>query len=153
MSTSTDITVRAAAPADEAAWRSTYRGYRDFYEKEHDPAVYETVWGWIHDPLHETRCLVAERDGEMLGLAHYRSFARPITGATGIYLDDLFTTPHARGLGVATALITRLAEIARDEGATVVRWITADTNANARRLYDSLTTATPWVTYDLAPAT
>lgn len=146
------FTVRAATPADEAAWQATYRGYRDFYGKEHDPAVFDTVWGWIHDPAHETRCLVAEQGGEVLGLAHFRSFARPLIGSTGIFLDDLFTTPAARGHGVASALLTRLAEIARDEGATVVRWITADSNTTARRLYDSVAAATPWVTYDLAPA-
>ena len=45
-----------------------------------------------------------------------------------------------------------LAKIARDEGATVVRWITAGDNATALSLYDRVSTQTPWVTYDLAPA-
>ena len=87
------LTIRAVDPAEREAWQATYRGYRDFYEKEHDPAVFDTVWGWLHDPAHETRGLVAELDGEIVGLAHYRSFARPLAGSTGIYLDDLFTTP------------------------------------------------------------
>ena len=143
------LTIRAVDPAERAAWEATYRGYRDFYEKEHDPAVFDTVWGWLHDPAHETRGLVAELDGEIVGLAHYRRFARPLVGSTGIYLDDLFTTPAARGKGAASALISRLEEIARDEGATLVRWITADSNATARGLYDKLATQTPWVTYDI----
>ncbi|MFF8818850.1 MULTISPECIES: GNAT family N-acetyltransferase [Leucobacter] len=143
------LIIRAVDPAERAAWEATYRGYRDFYEKEHDPAVFDTVWGWLHDPAHETRGLVAELGGEIVGLAHYRRFARPLVGSTGIYLDDLFTTPAARGKGAASALIGRLEEIARDEGATLVRWITADSNATARGLYDKLATQTPWVTYDI----
>ncbi|MCS3428795.1 GNAT family N-acetyltransferase [Leucobacter aridicollis] len=143
------LTIRAVDPGEREAWQATYRGYRDFYEKEHDPAVFDTVWGWLHDPAHETRGLVAELDGEIVGLAHYRSFARPLAGSTGIYLDDLFTTPAARGMGAGSALIRRLEEIARDEGATLVRWITADSNATARSLYDKVATQTPWVTYDI----
>ena len=67
-------------------------------------------------------------------------------------IRDRFTSSDARGRGVGSALLTRLAEIARDEGATVVRWITAGDNTTARSLYDRVATQTPWVTYDLAPA-
>jgi GNAT superfamily N-acetyltransferase len=95
---------------------------------------------------------VAVVDGEVQGLAHFRTFARPLAASKGLYLDDLFTSPSARGKGLAAALLTRLAEIARDEGATVVRWITASDNETARSLYDRVSTQTPWVTYDLAPA-
>lgn len=94
----------------------------------------------------------AGRRGAARALAHYRTFARPLSASHGLFLDDLFTSSEARGRGVASALLTRLAEIARDEGATVVRWITAGDNATARSLYDRVSTQTPWVTYDLAPA-
>ncbi|MBU3994945.1 MAG: GNAT family N-acetyltransferase [Actinobacteria bacterium] len=118
----------------------------------HDPQVFETVWEWLMDPHHETRGLVAEAGGEIVGLANFRSFARPIVGARGLFLDDLFTAPAARGQGVGSALLVRLAEIARDEQGTVVRWITAGDNQTARSLYDRVARQTPWVTYDLSPA-
>ena len=73
-------------------------------------------------------------------------------GAYALYLDDLFTAPAARGTGASTALLHRLAEIARDEDAVLVRWITAADNETARRIYDREATQTPWVTYDLKPA-
>nr|WP_237465166.1 GNAT family N-acetyltransferase [Leucobacter luti] len=129
-----------------------YRGYRDFYGKPHDPAIFETVWGWLMDPAHETRGLIAEVAGTPVGIGHFRRFARPIDAAHGLYLDDLFTAEAARGSGAGGAILTRLAEIARDEGASLVRWITAESNATARRLYDRVAAQTPWVTYDLAPA-
>lgn len=147
-----NVIVRDVTAADHEAWAVTYRGYRDFYEVAHDPAAFDTVWAWLQDPGHEVRGLIAELDGEIVGLAHYRRFARPLSASTGIYLDDLFTSPAARGHGVGSALLTRLREIARDEGATVVRWITNADNETARRVYDRVATETPWVTYDLAPA-
>lgn len=146
------VEVRPVAASDRAAWAELYRGYRDFYNKPHDAAVFETVWDWLMDPDHETRCLIASVNGTPVGLGHFRTFARPIDGGHGLYLDDLFTSPAARGSGAGRAILSRLAEIARDEGATLVRWITAADNETARRLYDGVATQTPWVTYDLAPA-
>lgn len=146
------VTVRPVTPSDREEWAVAYRGYRDFYQVDHDQTAIDTVWSWLHDESHEVRGLVAELDGKVVGLAHYRSFARPLAGATGIFLDDLFTTPEARGHGAATALMDRLGEIARDEGAVVVRWLTAEDNETARRLYDQRARATKFITYDMPPA-
>lgn len=146
------VLVRPVEEQDYEHWRVLYRGYRDFYKVEHSDAVIETVWTWLHDPQHSTRGLVAVVDGVPQGLAHYRAFARPIAAAKGIYLDDLFTSPDARGLGLASALVARLAQIAHEEDAQLVRWITADDNDTARSLYDKIATKTHWVTYDVAAA-
>lgn len=146
------LEVRPVEAQDRAAWAELYRGYREFYRVEPSEATIDTVWSWLQDPDHLTRGLLAVREGEPVGLAHFRTFARPLSASHGLYLDDLFTSPAARGLGAGGTLLARLAEIARDEGATVVRWITADDNATARSLYDRVAKQTPWVTYDLAPA-
>jgi ribosomal protein S18 acetylase RimI-like enzyme len=146
------VTVRQVAPGDEAAWRELYRGYRDFYHVAPDDSAIDTVWSWLHDPSHETRGFVACVDGVPHGIAHFRSFARPLSASRGLFLDDLFTAQAARGAGLGSALLGRLAETARDEGATVVRWITAEDNWAARSLYNAVSKQTPWVTYDLGPA-
>lgn len=146
------VTVRPVTREDEAAWRELYRGYRDFYGVPHSDSALDTVWSWLHDAGHESRGLLACIDGVPLGLAHFRNFARPLSATHGLYLDDLFTSSAARGHGLGSALLTRLAEIARDEGATTVRWITAEDNTTARSLYDAVAKQTPWVTYDLSPA-
>ena len=112
--------------------------------------LWERVWEWLLDPQHESFALVAvDADDRPIGLAHYREFARPLAGRTGIYLDDLFTAPDARGSGAASALIARLKALATERGCDVVRWITANDNVTAQRLYDRLATRTEWVTYDL----
>lgn len=144
--------VRALTAADEAAWRRLFRGYRDFYGMPHTDENIDTVWGWLQDERHETRGLVAEVDGAVVGIGNFRTFARPLSGSHGLWLDDLFTDPEVRGSGAGAAILQRLAEIARDEDATVVRWITAQDNEVARGLYDRDANQTAWVTYDKAPA-
>jgi len=144
-------TVRPVEAADLDQWRDLYSAYREFYALTPDSAVVDRVWSWIGDDAHETRGLVAvDADGILGGLANYRRFARPSSGTTGMWLDDLFTRPDLRGAGVGRALIDAVAKIADDENLSVVRWITDENNTAARRLYDSLATATKWVTYDRA---
>ena len=145
------VTVRDIDAGDREAWGALFEGYRAFYEKPDDPAVVEEVWGWLTDPWHEVRGVVAEVDGAVVGIGHYRAFARPIVGGAGIWLDDLFTSTEARGQGVASAIIAKVSEIAADEGAGLVRWITAEDNQTARKLYDKVSTQTVWVTYDKDP--
>lgn len=145
------LEIRDVHPDDEAAWASLYRGYRDFYALEPSDAVVARTWNWVRDRHHGVSGLVADLDGRLVGFANIRDFARPSSGTIGLFLDDLFTTPDARGHGAATALLHRIARIAHERDASVVRWITADANATARRLYDRVATQTPWVTYDMRP--
>lgn len=141
--------VRPTEPADHDAWASLFAAYREFYELEEDHEVVERVWGWIQDPAHETDALVATVDDVVVGFAHHRFYARPSEGGRGLFLDDLFTSPDLRGNGVARALIERLADIARDGGCAKVRWVTAQDNVVAQRLYDRVADRTEWLTYDL----
>jgi GNAT superfamily N-acetyltransferase len=143
-----DVVVRPVRTSDHAAWQALFHAYRTFYEYDEEQDVVDRVWGWIHDPEHETDALVAEVDGEVVGFAHHREFARPSSGKRGLHLDDLFTRPDVRGRGVGRALIEKLGELARERGMNKVRWITAQDNATAQRLYDDLAERTTWVTYD-----
>lgn len=146
-------TVRRVVAEDEQAWRGLYRAYRDFYAEPDDESALDTVWAWVTDPAHEVDAWVAvDAAGSLGGLAHVRRFARPLAAATGLYLDDLVTHPDRRREGVATAVLEHLQRYAAAEGLAVVRWITSPDNVRARALYDEHATATPWVTYDMAPA-
>ena len=133
-----------------ADWDRLYAGYAEFYGVTQTPAMRDRVWSWLHDPVHETRGLVAEdAEGRAVGLAHFRAFARPLSATTGGYLDDLFVDPQMRGQRVADALIAALAEEGRRQGWSVIRWITAENNARARAVYDRVAKLTPWRTYDI----
>src|SRR6202011_4715776 len=63
------------------------------------------------------------------------------------YLQDLFVDEDARGRGAARALIERVAQAARDHGATRYYWHTQEDNAQARALYDQVARFTGFIRY------
>lgn len=143
------ITVRCLMQSDFSSWNALYVAYAEFYEVEQTQAMRDEVWSWLHDAQHEVNGLIAINDqGEAVGLAHYRAFARPLAASVGGYLDDLFVTPSARGQQAGEKLIEALTAIGKEKGWSVMRWITADDNYRARSVYDKLATRTPWLTYD-----
>lgn len=143
------VTTRPISMDDEPDWQRLYQGYADFYGVPQTDAMRATVWGWLHDPDHEVRGIIAEDAGRVVGLTHFRPFASPLRAITNCFLDDLFVDPDARGSGAAQALILAVETYARSQGWGTVRWITAEDNYRARAVYDRIATRTPWVTYDI----
>lgn len=152
MESDTEWIVRPVAPDDAAGWRELYRQYRRFYEMPDDEDALDTVWAWLGDADHEVEGFVAVDERGMLGgLAHVRLFARPLEGDTGLYLDDLFVDPDLRGGGLGRGLLDFVGALAAERELGVVSWMTAPDNTTARALYDSVASATPWITYDMVP--
>lgn len=150
MSNVAGISIRPVRPADREEWSVLYRGYRAFYEEADDDDKVAATWSFLMDPDGESNGIVAvDSAGVLVGMAVWREFSRPLEADRGIYLDDLFVSPLARGRGTGEQLIQWLAGLALERGCSVVRWITAEDNATARRLYDRLAKSGPWVTYDL----
>ncbi len=143
------LIIRAVAEADRPGWEPLYAGYAAFYKVAQTPQMRAVVWQWLHDRSHGTEGLVAELDGDLIGLAHFRAFARPLSASTGGYLDDLFVDPEARGSGAAAALLAAVKTTGTTRGWSVIRWITADDNYRARGLYDRVAERTKWLTYDI----
>ena len=142
-------TVAPLRHTDRQRWGELYAAYARFYEVEQTEEMRERAWSWLVDSAHEATGLGARTDGELVGIAHLRPFARPLAAASGLYLDDLFVDPAARSSGVGARLLEAARTLARENGHGVVRWITASDNATARRLYDGVAEATEWVTYDM----
>lgn len=144
--------VRRVRDDEFFTWLDLYSGYGEFYETPVTDERALLVWSWVTDSEHSLEAYFAvDDDGTPIGLAHAREFARPLDGSTGLYLDDLFVVPDARGGGAGTALLEALRAVAKERGLSVVRWITAKDNQQARRLYDRVAEKTKWVTYDLVP--
>jgi GNAT superfamily N-acetyltransferase len=145
-------TVRRVEDNEFFTWLDLYAGYGEFYEQPVTDEKALLVWSWLSDPANELEAYFAvDDDGTPIGLAHVREFVRPLDASKGLYLDDLFVTPDARGAGAGAALLDHLKQTAKERGLTVVRWITAKDNETARRLYDRVAEKTKWVTYDLVP--
>ncbi|MCC9306856.1 GNAT family N-acetyltransferase [Kitasatospora sp. RB6PN24] len=84
--------------------------------------------------------LIAEDDatGETVGFAlWFRNFST-WTGTHGIYLEDLYVRPRARGGGYGKALLTELARIAVERGYSRFEWSVLDWNEPAVGFYKSL---------------
>jgi GNAT superfamily N-acetyltransferase len=144
------IAVRTLREEDRPDWERLYEGYAAFYKVTQTPEMRQTVWSWIMNPSMEVEGFAAtDHDGTLLGIAHFRPFARPLSATVGGFLDDLFVDPRSRGLGVADALLNSLKGEGVRRGWSVIRWITAEDNYRARAVYDRLAERTKWVTYDI----
>ena len=142
------FTVRALSPDDREQWLALWHGYLTFYETALPASVTDLTWNRILDPEAPVLGLCAAApDGRILGIVHY--LFHPVTWAAGprCYLEDLFTSPEARGKGVGRALIEAVYAAADARGADQVYWLTQEFNATARRLYDQVAKATPFIKY------
>lgn len=81
---------------------------------------------------------VAEVQGRVVGMAVWFLNYSTWTGRHGIYLEDLFVRPEARGLGVGKALMAALAQLAVDAGYRRLDWSVLDWNEPAIGFYRSL---------------
>jgi GNAT superfamily N-acetyltransferase len=142
--------IRKPLAADRPDWDRLYAGYADFYRVAQTAQMRDKVWSWLMDDAHpvEGRLAIGAA-GTPVGLVHFRPFSRPLSASTGGFLDDLFVAEEARGSGAADVLIEAVVAIGRERGWTVIRWITAEDNARARKVYDRLAVKTPWLTYDI----
>lgn len=82
--------------------------------------------------------VIAERDGSAIGFALFFHNFSTFEGRPGIYLEDLFVAPEARGSGAGKALLRHLAQLARDRGCARLEWSVLDWNEPAISFYRSL---------------
>jgi ribosomal protein S18 acetylase RimI-like enzyme len=140
--------VRTLEQTDRDEWGQLWRGYLDFYETIIPDHVSELTWQRLMDPEAPILGFCAARDnGKLLGIVHY--LFHPVTWSAGprCYLEDLYAAPEARGQGVGRALIEAVYAASDARGADQVYWLTQDSNATARRLYDQVAKATPFIKY------
>jgi GNAT superfamily N-acetyltransferase len=83
-------------------------------------------------------CDIAELDGQPVGFALWFYNYSTFVGRCGIWLEDLFVLPQARGAGAGKALLQGLARRCVAEGLGRLEWSVLDWNAPAIGFYDSL---------------
>ncbi len=146
-----DIRIRAIGRNDYDQWLPLWHAYNVFYgrtgEPPVEPAVTAANWQRFFDAYEPVWALVAEQDGRLSGFTHYlfhraTNFIQPVC-----YLEDLFTAEAARGRGVGRALIEAVCAEAKAAGVTRVYWLTQESNATARRLYDRVAEKSDFITY------
>ncbi|MBB4891364.1 GNAT superfamily N-acetyltransferase [Streptomyces olivoverticillatus] len=141
--------IRSATPADVPVIHAMVRELAE-YERELEQAeateeqLHEALFG--EDPA--VYALIAESDdpgeagpgagGEVVGFAlWFRNFST-WTGTQGVYLEDLYVRPHARGAGHGKALLAALARICVDRGYRRFEWSVLDWNEPSIAFYASI---------------
>ncbi len=82
--------------------------------------------------------IIAEHAGEAIGFALFFHNFSTFLGRTGIYLEDLYVRPAARGVGAGKQLLTHLAKLAKARGCGRVEWSVLDWNEPAIGFYESI---------------
>ena len=142
--------IRALLPADRDVWLPLWRGYLEFYETELSDEQTALTWNRLIDPQFPIHgALAVCDDGATVGLVHWLTHAATWSAEPYCYLEDLFVAPAVRGGGAGRALIAHVADWARERGAAKVYWLTQQSNATARALYDRVATDTGFVHYQI----
>ena len=79
--------------------------------------------------------VIAEDAGVAVGFALFFHNFSTWTGRRGLYLEDLYVTPDARGQGAGRALLAHLARLALDRGCARFEWSVLDWNTPAVEFY------------------
>ncbi|MFM2388990.1 MAG: hypothetical protein RLZZ437_545 [Pseudomonadota bacterium] len=145
------VSIRPLQAEDEAVWRGLWGAYLDFYGANLPPEVYATTFArLLSGKREEPHGLIAFADGKAVGLTHYILHRTCWKVEEVCYLQDLFTTPDARGRGVGRALIEAVYAAADVAGAPSVYWLTQEFNYQGRMLYDRIGTKSPFIRYNRA---
>ncbi|KKX34029.1 GNAT family N-acetyltransferase [Rhizobium sp. LC145] len=141
-------TVRPLEPSDRAEWEPLWQAYLRFYETELPQEQYDLTWERLNDPAEPMHAFGAfDDDGKMIGIVHaifHRSCWLP---ESTCYLQDLYVENTGRGKGTGEALIEAVAGLAREKGAGRLYWLTHESNATARRLYDRVAQNSGFIQY------
>ncbi len=131
--------IRPATPTDIPQILQFIRELAQYEKLSHEVAATEQL---LHQNLFGPRpvaeCLIADLDQTPVGFALFFHNFSTFLGRPGIYLEDLFVRPAARGKGVGRALLTHLAKIAVKRNCGRLEWAVLDWNAPAIGFYKKL---------------
>lgn len=142
--------VRPPNEADRPEWRRLWTAYLEFYETKLADDVYDLTWKRLHtEGEFEPKCFLAIVETKPVGLVHYLYHRSCWSAVNNCYLQDLFVDPGKRGADIGRILIEAVQKEAGKLGVKNVYWMTHETNARARKLYDRVARKTGFIEYDL----
>lgn len=143
------VTFRPAEGKDTALLLKFIRALAEYEHMLDDVVATEEILNeWLFDRRVAEAFFALEGETE-IGFALYFHNFSTFLGRGGIYLEDLFVLPEHRGKGYGKAILTHLAQIARERGCGRLEWACLDWNQPSIDFYRSLG-ATPmdeWTVY------
>jgi GNAT superfamily N-acetyltransferase len=115
---------------------------RELAAYEREPDAVEATAPMLASALFGTSpaatCHVAVLEGEVVGFALWYVTFSTWKGLPGLWLEDLYVRPEARGHGLGKALLQRLAAVCVERGYARFEWWVLDWNVDAQGFYRSL---------------
>ena len=142
-------TVSSLLLADHDEWVPLWRDYVTFYESELSDDATAVAFSRLVERDGMYAALARDADDRAVGFVHWTTHRSTWNPADYCYLEDLFVAPQARGGGVGQMLIKHVLEWADDAGCGKVYWLTQETNAVARAMYDVVARSTGFVHYEI----
>ena len=132
------VTFRPAEEKDTVLLLTFIRARADYeHMLDNVVATEEILSDWLFE-RRVAEAFFAVEDGVEVGFALYFHNFSTFLGRGGIYLEDLFVLPEHRGKGYGKAILTRLAQIARERGCGRLEWACLDWNKPSIDFYLSL---------------
>lgn len=151
MNANASIAVRSATADDAGTIVRMVRDLAQFEEMLDEVRITEEDVlrdGFGATPRFEA--LIAERQGAPVGFALFFHNYSTFEGRAGLFLEDLYVAPEARGAGAGKALMARLARIAIERGCPRLELSVLHWNP-AREVYHRLgfSHSSDWLPYRL----
>jgi GNAT superfamily N-acetyltransferase len=141
------VIIRPLHADDRAGWEPLWQGYLTFYKTTLPTNITDMTWQRLLDAAEPMNGLVAEREGDLIGLAHYLFHRSTWSQTYYCYLEDLFVASERRAGGVGAALIEAVEAEARRVNATRLYWLTHETNSRAQILYNKVADRSGFIQY------
>lgn len=133
------ITIRQAEAPDFELVAGFIRKLADYEKLAHEVRFDDaTLHRHLFGPRPAAEVLIGEVDGAPAGFALFFQTFSTFEGKPGIWLEDLFVEPHARGAGLGRALLTRLAALVVERGGARLEWNVLDWNELGKGFYRSI---------------
>ncbi len=133
------VTVRVATVADAPLILAFIRELAEYERLLHEVEATEAdIRRDLFGENPRSFCEIAEHAGRPVGFALWFYNYSTFRGRAGIYLEDLFVRPEARGVGAGKALLARLAQRCVDAELGRLEWAVLNWNTPSIEFYDSL---------------
>jgi GNAT superfamily N-acetyltransferase len=134
-----DLTIRFATAADVPTILHFIRALARYEKLEHQVTADEAgLHATLFGPRPAAEVLLAELAGTPVGFALFFASYSTFLGKPGLYLEDLFVQPEARGRGIGVALMSSLARITAERGWGRFEWAVLDWNTPSLEFYAAL---------------
>jgi GNAT superfamily N-acetyltransferase len=135
---SNSVSVRSATVDDCEILLSLVRGLAEYEKLSH--AVSATEEGFkrhLFGPERAAEAIIAVDGRTPVGFALFFTTFSTFVGKPGIYLEDLFVKPDARGTGIGGLLFKHVAKLAVDRDCGRLEWSVLNWNEPAIRFYEA----------------